>query len=123
MTFSAFALVFLLAFSVTIAMVPAARWFSYRLGAISRPGGRRHERQPMARLGGLALYAGFVTAIIAAESLPVPRHDPEEIIRLTGLLLGVRPHLLAWSGNEKTLRGPEGQRTLAAAIGRERAPR
>ena len=88
MTLAAFAIVFLLSFSVSLLLVPVAHWLSFRVGALSTPGGRRHEAQPMPRLGGLALFAGFIVAIIAAQFLPVPRQDPNETIRLTGLIIG-----------------------------------
>lgn len=85
---SAFIIVFLLAFGVSVAVVPLARWLSFRLGAVSMPGGRRHEREPMPRLGGLAVFAGFLVAVLVAQQLPVPRQDPKETIRLMGLVLG-----------------------------------
>ncbi|NJL58181.1 undecaprenyl/decaprenyl-phosphate alpha-N-acetylglucosaminyl 1-phosphate transferase [bacterium] len=34
------------------------------------------------------MFAGFSVAVIAAQFLHVPRFDPNEVIRLTGLLLG-----------------------------------
>lgn len=85
---SAFVTVFLLAFSISAALVPCARWLSFRVGAISTPGGRRYEAEPMPRLGGLAIFAGFIVAVLVAQQLPVPRQDPKEVIRLTGLVLG-----------------------------------
>lgn len=69
-------------------MIPVARWLSYRFNAVSEPGGRRHEAEPMPRLGGLAVFTGFIVAVIASQFLPVPRQDPEELTRLTGLILG-----------------------------------
>lgn len=42
----------------------------------------------MPKLGGLAIFAGFTVAVLIAQFLPVPRLDPYELIRLTGLLLG-----------------------------------
>jgi UDP-GlcNAc:undecaprenyl-phosphate/decaprenyl-phosphate GlcNAc-1-phosphate transferase len=96
MTFAAFAIVFLLSFSVSLLTVPVARWLSFRIGALSTPGGRRHETEPMPRLGGLALFAGFIVAIIAAQFLPVPRQDPDEIIRFTGLIIGVVFCFMFW---------------------------
>ena len=96
MTYSAFAIVFLLSFSVSLLTVPVAHWLSFRLGALSTPGGRRHESQPMPRLGGLALFAGFIAAVIAAHFLPVPRQDPNEMIRLAGLILGVVFCFIFW---------------------------
>lgn len=88
MDYLAFAIVFFLSFSVSLAVVPLARWLSFKVDAVSQPGGRRHEAEPMPKLGGLAVFAGFITAIVAAQYLPVPRQDPNEIIRLTGLILG-----------------------------------
>lgn len=96
LTFGAFTIVFLLAFSVSLLMVPLAHWFSFRVGAVTQPGGRRHETQPMARLGGLALFVGFIVALIVAQSLPVPRQDPNEVVRLTGLLIGVTFCFVFW---------------------------
>jgi UDP-GlcNAc:undecaprenyl-phosphate GlcNAc-1-phosphate transferase len=93
---AAFLIVFCLAFSVSLGLVPVARWLSFRLGAVSTPGGRRHESEPMPRLGGVALYAGFIVAVIAAQFLPVPRQDPNEIIRLTGLILGTTFCVVFW---------------------------
>ena len=49
---------------VTIACVPLARWLSFRLGAVAEPGGRHIHSQPTARLGGLAIMAGFVVSMV-----------------------------------------------------------
>lgn len=84
----AFITVFLLAFSVSLLTIPLAVRLSYRFGALSRPGGRRQESNPMPKLGGLAIFTGFTVAAVAAQFLPVPRFDDYEIFRLTGLLLG-----------------------------------
>lgn len=84
----AFALVFLLALSVSVAIMPLAIRLSHRWGLMSQPGGRRQEAQPLPKFGGLAIFAGFTVAAIAAQFLPVPRFDDLEILRLIGLLLG-----------------------------------
>ena len=39
-------------------MLPV-RWLSFRLGAVAEPGGRHIHVRAIARLGGLAMYAGF----------------------------------------------------------------
>jgi len=85
---TAFVIIFALAFSISLLLIPLARRLSFRLGATTTPGGRRHETEPMPRLGGLAIYGGFIVAVIAAQFLAVPRQDPYEIIRLVGLLTG-----------------------------------
>ena len=84
----AFVIVFNLALAVSLAMVPAARYISCRFGITSEPGGRRQESLAMPKLGGLAIFAGFLAAIALAQWLPVPRFDPYEIIRLAGLIIG-----------------------------------
>lgn len=84
----AFLIVFWLAFTLALLLTPPAIWLSHRLGAVTKPGGRRHESAPMPRLGGIPIFVGFVGAALAAQWLPVPRLDDYEIIRLIGLLLG-----------------------------------
>ncbi|NDJ60960.1 MAG: undecaprenyl/decaprenyl-phosphate alpha-N-acetylglucosaminyl 1-phosphate transferase [Chloroflexi bacterium] len=88
---TAFFLVFGLALSVTLILVPLGIYLGRRFGVTVKAGGRRQsdaDRRRLSRLGGIAIFGGFVTAVLAAQILPVPRMDPYEIIRLTGLLLG-----------------------------------
>ena len=85
---ASYLLTFLLAFALTLFLVPVTRWLSFKLGAVSQPGGRRREAVPMPKLGGIALFAAFTVSVLAAQSLPVQRLDPNEVTRLTGLLLG-----------------------------------
>lgn len=46
-----------------------------------------HTR-PVPRIGGLGMLVGFLIAVIVAVWMPVPRTDPNEFIRLRGLILG-----------------------------------
>lgn len=85
---SAFVLIFVLSLATSILAVPFLNRLSQRFGVVSHPGGRRREAQPMPKLGGLAIVAGFFVAVLAAQALPVTRSDPYEVIRLVGLLLG-----------------------------------
>jgi UDP-GlcNAc:undecaprenyl-phosphate/decaprenyl-phosphate GlcNAc-1-phosphate transferase len=85
----AFVLTLVLAFVVSVVVTPLAMWWGYRLGAVDEPGGRRAHFGAVSRLGGVGIFAGFVVACVVAQALPVPRFDPNEVIRLTGLLLGV----------------------------------
>ncbi|MGC2191760.1 MAG: MraY family glycosyltransferase [Candidatus Dormiibacterota bacterium] len=48
---------------VTMASVPLARWISFKVGAVAKPGGRHIHERPTGRLGGLAIMAGFVVAM------------------------------------------------------------
>jgi UDP-GlcNAc:undecaprenyl-phosphate GlcNAc-1-phosphate transferase len=89
--FSAFAIVFILAFSVTLILCPVADILGRRWKLVAKPDARRQsesDHKRSSKFGGLALYGGFTIAVIAAQVLNVPRFDPEEVIRLAGLILG-----------------------------------
>lgn len=88
---SAYLIVFILAFVITLLLVPFADWLGKRYQIVSRAGGRRineGDLRQVSKLGGLAIYAGFMIAILAAQALNVPRFDSNEVIRLIGLILG-----------------------------------
>ncbi|MGI8848042.1 MAG: undecaprenyl/decaprenyl-phosphate alpha-N-acetylglucosaminyl 1-phosphate transferase [Candidatus Dormibacteria bacterium] len=56
---------FLLASVVCIPGVVGSMWLAQRLGAVARPDDARHlHAQPTPRLGGLAMFAGFATAVL-----------------------------------------------------------
>ena len=88
----AFALTFALGLVVSLAATPLARRLGERRDITDRPGGRRQHRGVIPRLGGIALYAGFTAAVLAAILLPQhifpPSLDPKEMTRLIGLLVG-----------------------------------
>ncbi len=83
-----FTIVFLLAFSTALALTPLTITLGKRLDIVALPGGRRKHEGKISKLGGLAIFAGFIVAALAAQLLPVPRFDPSEVIRFTGLMLG-----------------------------------
>lgn len=88
---SAYLIVFILAFVITLLLVPFADWLGKRYQIVSRAGGRRineGDLRQVSKLGGLAIYAGFMIAILAAQTLNIPRFDSNEVIRLIGLILG-----------------------------------
>jgi UDP-GlcNAc:undecaprenyl-phosphate GlcNAc-1-phosphate transferase len=57
------------AWFVTYWTTPTARWIARRVGAVDFPGGRRINRRPLPRLGGIAIFAGIVGA--ALLTLPI----------------------------------------------------
>ncbi|MGH2373167.1 MAG: glycosyltransferase family 4 protein [bacterium] len=65
---------------VTYGLTPLVRRLAQRLGAIDYPGGRRINTRPTPRLGGIAIYAGFVVA--AAVAMMITR--PIELVGTNG---------------------------------------
>jgi len=79
---------FLLALALTpLAMAAARRW-----GLVDRPGGRRQHAGVIPRMGGIAIFGGFVGANLLVRALPdtwlPPTSDPQESFRWLGLMLG-----------------------------------
>jgi len=71
---------FSLAFALSFAATPAVRWLALRLGVVDRPGeARKIHAHPVAYLGGLAIFVGFVIAVVWL--MPLSR-------QLAALLLG-----------------------------------
>src|SRR5437764_1011045 len=69
----------LVAFVVVVLLTPAVGGMARMLGAVDAPGGRRPNRSPVPRLGGLALFLGIFVPALAF--LPLGRDT-------RGLLLG-----------------------------------
>ncbi|MEN9934910.1 MAG: hypothetical protein RLZZ387_1489 [Chloroflexota bacterium] len=82
---------FALAFAAALLAVPPVIRLAERRGWVQRPGGRRTHARATPHVGGIALYAGFVTAVLASLALerlaPELRRSPFETLRV-GLLLG-----------------------------------
>jgi UDP-GlcNAc:undecaprenyl-phosphate GlcNAc-1-phosphate transferase len=55
----------LVALAIVVALTPAVGGMARLLGVVDRPGGRRVNRRPVPRLGGLALFLGFVVPALA----------------------------------------------------------
>ncbi|MDR7418813.1 MAG: MraY family glycosyltransferase [Armatimonadota bacterium] len=76
----------LVALLVTYALTPIVRRAARRLGAIDYPGGRRVNTRPMPRMGGVAIYLGFIAAALVA--MVVTR--PIELVRGGGAEMFIR---------------------------------
>ncbi|MDW7652089.1 MAG: MraY family glycosyltransferase [Bacillota bacterium] len=72
-------LLLVVAFSVTLAVTPLVSKLAFRVGAVDHPEKRKVHDKVMPRLGGLAVYAGFMAAVFF---LPVTGE------KVTGLLMG-----------------------------------
>jgi UDP-GlcNAc:undecaprenyl-phosphate GlcNAc-1-phosphate transferase len=71
-------LLFGVAVAVSLLATPWAGRLAFHIGAVDRPNKRKIHQQNMPRLGGLAVYVGFLAAGVLLPLEP----------RLTGLLLG-----------------------------------
>ncbi|MCG2767463.1 MAG: undecaprenyl/decaprenyl-phosphate alpha-N-acetylglucosaminyl 1-phosphate transferase [Anaerolineae bacterium] len=80
------AVVFAVAVAVAAVLTPLAQRLGLRYGISDVPGGRRKHSGVIPRLGGIPLYAAFCTAVLLTRTFP--RSDPEEWLRVTGILVG-----------------------------------
>jgi UDP-GlcNAc:undecaprenyl-phosphate GlcNAc-1-phosphate transferase len=63
-------LVFLVAAVVTYAATPFVRWLAFATGAITAVRDRDIHTVPIPRLGGVAMFLGFVASLLVASRLP-----------------------------------------------------
>ena len=61
----AYAFTFLVALAVTFVLTPVVKNFAIRIGAVDKPDARKVHHGLIPRLGGLAMYAGFMVSVIA----------------------------------------------------------
>jgi UDP-N-acetylmuramyl pentapeptide phosphotransferase/UDP-N-acetylglucosamine-1-phosphate transferase len=92
---------FVIAFIVTALTVPPVVRLCERRAWVQHPGGRRTHARPTPNVGGIAIYAGFVTALLATFIFsaldPALRRSEFEVLRI-GLLLagGTLIFLVMW---------------------------
>ncbi|WP_164984048.1 MraY family glycosyltransferase, partial [Cellulomonas endophytica] len=90
-------LVLLVAALVTYLGTPLARWCALRWGAVTALRERDVHRVPTPRLGGMAMYAGMLAAVLVASRIPFLDRvfaDPRPLVGILGggalvCLLGV----------------------------------
>lgn len=70
-----------------LALTPLARRLSFRWRMVAEPGGRRRHLGRIPKLGGLALLAAYLLGI-ALIYLLLPPANPEDALRLRGVVLG-----------------------------------
>ncbi|MCX8052170.1 MAG: undecaprenyl/decaprenyl-phosphate alpha-N-acetylglucosaminyl 1-phosphate transferase, partial [Armatimonadetes bacterium] len=70
---------------VAYIVTPVVRQLAGRWGIVAHPGGRRVHERPTPLLGGIAMYAGFVAAILVTAAIsPRIRLDNQ----VWGILVG-----------------------------------
>lgn len=72
--------------ALSVAGTRLAMWLGPRWGAMAVPGGRRQHRQPVSRLGGLGVFAGFFGVGLGLYFV-VPL-NPNQYLPFAGVLLG-----------------------------------
>lgn len=60
-----YAFIFAVAAAITLFVTPLVRAFSARHGFVDRPGGRKVHKEPISRLGGVAIFTGVIVAMLA----------------------------------------------------------
>lgn len=60
----AYAFTFLVALAVTFVLTPVVKNFAIRIGAVDKPDARKVHHGLIPRLGGLAIYVGFMVSVI-----------------------------------------------------------
>ncbi|MFQ3632143.1 glycosyltransferase family 4 protein [Roseiflexus sp.] len=92
LTITALMSAFAIAFFVTALAVPPVIRLCERRGWVQYPGGRRIHARPTGNVGGIAIYAGFVTALLATFIFsaldPALRRSEFEVLRIWLLLCG-----------------------------------
>ncbi len=77
-----------LGFIITLLTTPIGQWLGARLGIVAHPGGRRQHQGQVSRIGGLGIALGFFGALAASQINAIPTSDPNEALRLWGVILG-----------------------------------
>ena len=80
-------LAFATAFLISLALTPLAIWLGKRLGLIDAPGGRRQHQGVISRIGGLALFGGFVGTGLMILFFDKAIAQPDYSL-LTGVMVG-----------------------------------
>jgi UDP-GlcNAc:undecaprenyl-phosphate GlcNAc-1-phosphate transferase len=117
---NSFAPVFIAGFLVTLVATPFVRWLAFEFDVIDRPdGSRKVHKTPVAYLGGLAVFMGFMAsmfAAIVAVDGPAEELAPVPISILVGAvaiaLTGLADDIWKWDARLKIA----GQLVAAAAL-------
>ena len=75
----AYAFTFLIALAVTFVLTPLVKRLAVTVGAVDKPDARKVHHGLIPRLGGLAIYAGFMVSVIATVGFTY---------EITGIMIG-----------------------------------
>lgn len=82
-------LVFIASFLICVGLTPIAIWLGPKLGLADVPGGRRQHQGVISRLGGVALFGGFVGTSFLIFRLDKTLISPHDYQLLIGVMVGV----------------------------------
>lgn len=80
-------IVFSVALIVTLVLVPVTRRLAFRWNLLAVPGGRRKHVHPIPKLGGLAIFGGWLVGIALIYWLLPPQQAADQL-RLRGVIFG-----------------------------------
>ena len=60
-----FAILFAVGLAATLASMPFSKWVARKTGAIDYPGGRRINKEPIPRTGGISMFLGLAASALA----------------------------------------------------------
>ena len=115
---NAFAPSFFVAFIMTLLVTPLVRKLAIALGVVDQPGGRKIHTEPIAYLGGLAVFIGIMAGVLSAAFVeaPLDQYRPVPISVVFGLIVifitGVGDDMFGWDPRLKIA----GQMMAAAAL-------
>ncbi len=79
--------VFSAALITALALTPLIKRLARQWGILAAPGGRRKHERPIPKLGGLAIFAGWVVGVLLIYWL-LPPVEPNDSLRLRGVIFG-----------------------------------
>lgn len=68
-TYLIYAIAFIIALLVAYFTTPLVKWLAFKIGAVDLPDKRKVHKKPMARLGGLAIFFGFIASVFFTMQL------------------------------------------------------
>lgn len=79
--------VFFAALIAASSLTPLVKRLALHWGIMAAPGGRRKHARPIPKLGGLAIFGGWVAGVLLIYWL-LPPQEPNDELRLRGVILG-----------------------------------
>jgi UDP-GlcNAc:undecaprenyl-phosphate GlcNAc-1-phosphate transferase len=112
-----FIIVFTVSFILALGLTPLSAWIGRRLRAVDRRGGRRVHAGDVPRMGGIALFGGFIggATLVFALWRPV---NAEDVRRLTAVVAGTVFVFLfgLWDDRRELTAWPQFAAQAAAAL-------